>query len=207
MAEARHSTVLDTGLQYIGTVYAKALIAAAEKSGTTEKVLEELDAFVSDVLDAFPKFEATLGSPRVPFESKERALDRAFANKMSPQLLNFLKVLTRRGRFEAVRAVRLAARKIYNDLRGRVEVHLTTAEPLDASTRDLVLTKLKAALKTEIDLKTYVDPELLGGLTIRVGDTVYDGSLANQLARLRNELVATATQRLRAESDRFAVAN
>jgi F-type H+-transporting ATPase subunit delta len=112
---------------------------------------------------------------------------------MSPQLLNFLKVLARRGRFEAVRAVRHASRKIFNDLRGRVEVFVTTAAPLSDAIRDLVLAKLKSSLKSEIDLKTHVDPNLLGGLRIRVGDTVYDGSLANQLARLRSELVATAT--------------
>jgi F-type H+-transporting ATPase subunit delta len=80
-------------------------------------------------------------------------------------------------------------------------------EPLDRATRDLVLAKLKSSLGVEIDLKTSVDPDLLGGLVIRVGDTVYDGSLANQLARLRNELVATATQRMRANTDRFTVAN
>src|SRR5262245_14487792 len=127
MAEGEHSTVLDTELQYIGTVYAKALIAATEKSGNTEAVLAELDALIADVLERLSKFEATLSSPRVPFESKEQMLNRAFANKMSPQLLNFLKVLARRGRFDALRAVRLATRKIFNELRGRVEVHLTTA--------------------------------------------------------------------------------
>ncbi len=207
MAEARQSTILDTGLQYLGTVYAKALIGAAEKAGTTDAVLEQLDSLVTDVLDVLPQFEATLNSPRVPFDSKERLLDQAFRHQMAPQLFNFVKVLARRGRFNCVRAVRRAARKIYNELRGRLEVHLTTAEPIDRATHELVLAKLKGSLGSEIDLKTSVNPDVLGGLVIRVGDTVYDGSLANQLARLRNELVATTTQHMRADADRFAVAN
>jgi F-type H+-transporting ATPase subunit delta len=207
MTEVQHRTVLDTGLQYLGTVYAKALIGAMEKVGKTEEVLEELGAFIAEGLDPFPRFDATMCSPRGPQESKERALERAFRGKLSPQLLDFLKVLARRGRFDAIRAVHQAARKILNDLRGRVEVHLTTAEPIDSATREMILGKLRSSLKTEIDLKTHLDPKLLGGLLIRVGDTVYDGSLANQLARLRNELVATATQRMRVEAERFSVAN
>ena len=207
MAEARQSTIRDTGLQYLGNVYAKALIAATESAGKTEAVVEELDAFITEVLDSNRRLEAVLSSPRISFENKERILHHALANKMSPLLLNFLKVLVRRGRFQAVRAVAVAARKIVNDLRGRVEVHLTTAEPINAATRDLILAKLKGSLKSEIDLKTNVDAQVLGGVVIRVGDTVYDGSLANQLARLRTELVASTTQRMRQESDRFAVAN
>src|SRR6185503_14304012 len=126
MAEVEQRSIHDTGLQYLGTVYAKALIGATEKAGKTEAVLEELDSLVTDVLSALPRLDATLCSPRVPFESKERILDQAFRGKMSVQLLHFLKVLARRGRFHCVRAVRQAARKILNDLRGRVEVLVTT---------------------------------------------------------------------------------
>lgn len=207
MADARQNTVLDTGLQYLGTVYAKALIGATEKSKTTDTVVQELDSLVQDVLQRLPKYEATLSSPRVSFENKESLLDRAFRGKMSPQLLTFLKVLCRHGRFNAIRAVRQAAQKIVNELRGRVEVIVTTAEPMSSATRDLIVGKLKTALRRDIDLHTAVNPELLGGLMIRVGDTVYDGTLANELARLRNELVATASAQMRSEADRFAVAN
>jgi F-type H+-transporting ATPase subunit delta len=207
MAEARQSTVLDTGLQYLGTVYAKALIAAAEKTGTTELVLSELDSLVEDVLQRLPTLERTLNSPRVSFESKESLLEKAFRGKMSAQMINFLKVLARHGRFSAVRAVRQAARRIFNELRGILEVYVTTAESIDSATHKLVVEKLKAALGREIDLTTTVNPDLLGGVQIRVGDTVYDGSLANQLARLRKELVSTASVRMRTEVGRFAVAN
>lgn len=207
MAEAQQNTVLDTGLQYLGTVYAKALLGATEKSGTTEAVLAEFDSLIQDVLAKLPALEQTLRSPRVPFEAKESLLNRSFQGKMTPQLLTFLKVLTRHGRFSAIRAVRAATRKLFNDLRGRLEVHVTTATPMDGSTRDAVLAKLKTNLKREVDLHTSVDPELLGGLLIRIGDTVYDGSIANQLQRLQKELVAASTVRMRTQADKFAVAN
>lgn len=207
MSDAQHPTILNTGHQYLGTVYAKALIGAAEKAGVTDRVVAELDSLVSDVLARLPSLTATLESPKVPFDVKSAMLDKAFRGKMSDETLHFLKVLTRRGRFDCIRAVRQAVRKIVNDLRGRIEVLLTSAQPIDAATRDLVVAKLRTALGREIDLRTKVDPHVLGGMVLRVGDTVYDGSLANQLSRLRTELVAAAGAQLRADASRFSVAN
>src|SRR5262245_46726349 len=117
MEEVRHSTVLDTGLQKLGTVYARALLGATEKAGNTDEVVAEFRGLVHDVLGRLPQFDATLTSPRVPFESKERLLDRALQGKIAPQLLNFLKVLARRGRFDAVRAVEIEVKKTLNELR------------------------------------------------------------------------------------------
>lgn len=206
MEETRHATVLESGLQHLGSVYAKALLGACEKTGTSETVLAELDSVIRDVLERIPDFESTLVSPRIPFEAKEQLLDRAFGGKMSLALLNFLKVLARRGRFNCLRAVQLAAKKLLNELRGRVEVRLVTAEPIDNAMRDLIVAKVTAALGQEVDLQASVQSGLIGGLVIRVGDTVYDGSVANQLKQLRSELVDRAIQSMRGQADRFAVA-
>ena len=66
MAETtRHWTVLDSAQQHLGKVYAKALIGAAEKAGAVEQVLDEFQAFQTDLLDAIPRFESLLASPRV----------------------------------------------------------------------------------------------------------------------------------------------
>lgn len=207
MEQIRHTTVLDPNLRYLGTVYAKALLGASEKAGNTEAVLAELDSLIRDVLDQLPQLEATLASPRVAWEIKEQLLDRAFRGTMTPQTLTFLKVLIRRGRFDGVRAVYLAAKRLFNEIRGKVEVCLTTAEPLDAATRNLIVAKLESSLGRNVDLQSDVNADLIGGLVIRIGDTVYDGSLADQLDRLRDKLVARATQTLRSDADRFAVAN
>jgi len=207
MDEARHPTVLDTGLQHLGTIYAKALLAATERTGNTDIVLAEFDSLLDDVLPQLPSLESVLAAPRVPFEAKEKLLDAAFGGKSSREFLHFLKVLTRRGRFGAARAVRAAARRLLNELRGRVEVRLTSATAVDADTLQLIRNRLQQSLQREIDLHTHVDEELIGGLVIRVGDTVYDGSVANQLRQLRSELVARTAQTMRSQTDRFAVAN
>ncbi len=206
MAKARPTTVFDTGLQHLGTVYAKALLGAGEKAGDTERVLDELRSLVEDVLDRLPELEAALVAPKVPLESKLRMLDQAFQRSMTPTLLNFLKVLARRGRFACIRAVQQAARRLYNELRGRVEVQVRSAQPLTAAQQKLTANQLRQSLGREVDMQWDLDPQLIGGLVIRVGDTVYDGSVANRLQRLRDTMVAKTTQQIRDELERFALA-
>jgi F-type H+-transporting ATPase subunit delta len=204
MAETKHDTVFDTGQQYLGSVYAKALLASSENAGETEAVMEGLQSIVDDVLEQAPGLEATLISPRVPLEAKETMLQTAFAKKAAPTLLTFLKVLCRRGRFDCLRAILRAARKQYNDLRGRIEIQVSTADPLSAEDLKTTTNQLRGALGCEVDVQVKIVPELIGGIVIRVGDTVYDGSLANRLKQLRNDMVAKSIQQIRSELDRFA---
>lgn len=207
MAEADQKTVFDTGLQYLGGVYAKALLGATEKAGNTDSVLDELDSVVDDVLAGVANLEITLAAPRVPLEVKTGMLDRAFGGKMSAQLLNLLKVLCRNGRFECIHAIRKAAHEQYNELRGRVEVLARSAEPLEGDAIKLVRTQLQASLGRDVDLKVSVDPELIGGIVLKIGDTVYDGSVVNRLASLREALLQKTGQQLRDNLDRFALAD
>ncbi len=204
MAETKHDTVFDTGQQYLGSVYAKALLASSENAGETEAVMEGLQSLVDDVLEQAPGLEATLISPRVPLEAKEAMLETAFGGQAAPTLLTFLKVLCRRGRFDCLRAILTAARKRYNDLRGRIEVQVSAADALSAEDLEATTNQLRGALGREVDLQVKIVPELIGGIVIRVGDTVYDGSLANRLKQLRNDIVAESTQQIRSELDRFA---
>lgn len=206
MADEQQQTVFDTGQQYLGGVYAKALLGASENAGVTDAVLEELEAVVADVLNQLPNVEQTLSSPRVPLEAKEQMLEQAFGGKMTVELLRFLKVVARRGRFDCLRAIAKAAREQFNEMRGRVAVQVRAAEPLDQAAYDQVSSQLQASLGKEVDLQVDVDPDLIGGLVFRIGDTVYDGSVANRLARLRGDVLSRASQQMRGNVDRFALA-
>jgi F-type H+-transporting ATPase subunit delta len=125
---------------------------------------------------------------------------------MAPVLLNFLKVLVEHGRFGSIRAIRRSARKIYNDLRGRMEVTVRTATPLSNPLRQTIAERLKAQLGKEIELVTQVDPELLGGLVVKIGDTLYDGSLRNRLERTRGVALEATMAKIAQSTDRFATA-
>lgn len=201
---ASHPKAFDPGKQHLGTVYAQALLGAAEAAGETDSILSEFQAFIDQVLNRIPKFEAALVSPRVPLESKERMVDGAFQNRMSGTLLNFLKVVARHGRLDCLRAINAAARRLYNQMRGRLEVTVRTAEPLDASGIEMVTSRLRAALGGEIELQTQVDPELIGGIVVRMGDKVFDGSVSNRLERMRKSAAASTAVKIREAISRFA---
>jgi F-type H+-transporting ATPase subunit delta len=206
MADAAHTTVLDSTQQHLGSVYAEALLGAAEKAGKAETVLQELRSLVEDVLAKLPTFDAVLKSPRIAHEEKVRILDKAFQGKMSAELLNFLKVVSRHGRLESLRAINRAAQKLYHERMGRVEVRVRTAEPLPEELYKQIGDKLRQALGREPVLQMEIDPDLIGGVVIRIGDTVYDGSIARQLVRLREETAAKIGRELRRAGDRFAIA-
>lgn len=192
----------DTDQQQLGALYAKALLGAA--GDEAESVLEELDALLDEVLAKQPKLGAVLSSPRVPHADKERMLDTALGGKMSPVLLNFLKVCSRRRRLDCLGAMRSEAWHLFNEMRGRVEVQVATAAPLEAARREALQEQLGKLLGAQVVLLTRVDPELIGGLVVRVGDTVYDGSVSNRLSRFRDEALKNVAATVRASIDKFS---
>ena len=208
MSETQASkTSVDTGQQYLAAVYAKALLGATERAGNTEAVLEELEALLSEVFQRLPKLESALTSPRVGQEEKLRLLELAIGSRVSQSLLDFLKVLARRGRLDCLRAITRAARQQLNEIRGRVEVTLVTAEPLGEDSTRQAAERLQTALGQQIDLSTSVDPDLIGGAIVRVGDTIFDGSVINRLEQMRRTAHTNSAQKMRDELDRFATSN
>ncbi|MDX1945066.1 MAG: ATP synthase F1 subunit delta [Pirellulaceae bacterium] len=205
MAKSRKNAALDSGRQHLATVYAKALVGAADKLGQAADVIEELGSVVDDVLDKLPTFDQALASPRITLEEKLALIDRAFAGKMSATLLNFLKVVAKHERLDCLRAIRRAAEKLYNQMQGLVEVTVETASPLNNQLAQKIVGRLTQLLGKQVVLATEINPDLLGGLVVRVGDTVYDASLAGQLSRMQGVTLEQTTQAIRTSLDKFAV--
>jgi F-type H+-transporting ATPase subunit delta len=206
MENVEHSNVLDTDQQRIGEIYARSLLAIGQQSGQVPELLGQLDSFTA-ALAKLPSFRALLESPRVSFDEKTRLIDRALGNKATPHFRNFVKVLARHDRVSCLPAVWTAAKNLDNEYRGRVGVILITAEPIDDDVRTYAVTSLTKTLGKEIELNSRVDPSILGGAIVRVGDTVYDGSAKNQLRRARSAAVQRAFQEIRDSFNRFATEN
>jgi F-type H+-transporting ATPase subunit delta len=194
----------DMGLWRAATVYARSLVDAAEAAKQTEVVLGEFDSLIEDVLDRLPKLEGVLASGFVDEDVKESMLDKAFANRASPLFVSFLKVVARHGRLDMLRLIHLAFQFEYNKVRNKVQVMVSTAEPLDSAAEQRIIGDLQTRLHLQPVLDKQVHPELIGGIVLRVGDRVFDGSIATQLKKLREKMLSRSVHEIQSGRNRFS---
>jgi F-type H+-transporting ATPase subunit delta len=199
----RQHTVMDLAHEEIARVYAQAFLGAANNAGNAAEMVDELNSLVHDVLDSFPDLEATLSSALLSPEQKEQVLDRIFGGRATPLFVNFLKVLSAHGRLGILRAVARAAAKLFNRQSGRVEVELSVAYPLDDGLRTEVTDALRASLGAEPVVSLQVDPALVAGFVVKVGDTVYDGSVRTRFERARKAMIERAIERIETQPEKF----
>jgi len=205
---------LDVGAQQLATVYAQAFLdavdAAAAKgapggsdSVRAEAVLAELDGFLAEGIDRFPKLEAVLTSALISPDKKAALLDRVFKGKLSPLLLSFLKVLAHHGRLDILRSVHWAAHKLFDESRKVARVEVSSAVPLDEPLKARLTESIRQMTGGSPVLEMHVQPDLIGGLVMRIGDSVYDGSISTRLNKLRQQMIDRSVHEIQSRRDRF----
>ncbi len=175
--------------------YATALLDTAEPEGLAETVAGDL-AVVAQAVGQVPELEVFWLTPLIPVDVRVERIVAALDGRVCGLTLDFLRVLIRNGRGGLVALVgeRYA---LLRDVRGgKVPVTVTTAVPLDEATKEQVASALREALDAEPVMRVEVDPDVLGGVTVRIGDRVMDASLAGALARLRAELIRRGSERM-----------
>lgn len=205
--DIREKTVLDTEQQSVGKVYAQALLDAAEAQGVTEKLVAEFDSFIDDVLNRNRRFEELLGSKMLQPAELVGILDRTLQGRASRLFLNFLKVIAEHGRLDAVRAIGEATHDCYNRMRGLVDVVVVTAAEIPQAAADAIGQELRPLIGGQPRVSRKIDPHLIGGLVVQVGDTVYDGSVASQLERAKTQMIQRSIHGISSRRDRFGAAS
>jgi F-type H+-transporting ATPase subunit delta len=195
---------VNVGAQQVAMIYARALLGAAQEAGQTEQVLAELDSFVTDVLDRFPKLEAVLSSALVSPDQKSRLLDRVFGRLASKPLLNSLKVIARHGRLNILRDVHRAAHELFDQIRGVVRVQVASAAELNEELKRRLTESVRQMFGGSPVLEVETRAELIGGLMMRVGDTVYDGSISTHLEKIRQQMIDRSVHEIQSRRDRFS---
>ena len=194
----------DVGVEKVATLYAEAFLAAAEKAGETDSAVETLVSLVDDVVCQFPEFQQLLGSILISHDEKNTVLDRVFGDNAPPLVLDFLKVLSKHGRLDCLAAVRKAAEKLWDQKQGRVAVELTTPVPVDEATALDIAQGLSKKLNARSTITRKVDPRIIGGAILRVGDTVYDNSVAAQLQLIRKRMINRSVHEIQSGRNRFS---
>lgn len=207
MAEAtptRPSHVLeDPSARSVARVYAQAYLNAARSAGV-EQPLEELTSFHDDVLLRNPGFASLLRSEMISRDDKLSLIERAIQPNCTPFLANFLKVLARHDRLELFPLILEEAWLEQERRAGQRRVAVRTAVPLAEQQLEAIRQRLRSDLKVEPILIPEVDADLLGGLVVQVGDTVYDGSLQTKLKNLRHRLKEGYLNEIQRRRDRFS---
>jgi F-type H+-transporting ATPase subunit delta len=187
--QVHHATVFDDATRHVARIYAEALLAAADKRQQTTEVLEELEFLVHDLAARDPAIRAYFAGAVIGRERKRDALRRAFEGKVNDLLYNFLLVLNDHNRLGILRAVAVALRDMYERRAGRMHVTVNAATPLADDQQERLRQELRDKFGREPILSVRVDPDLLGGLVVRVDDWVYDGSVRARLERIQNQLI------------------
>jgi F-type H+-transporting ATPase subunit delta len=195
--------VTDVSAVRVARVYAEALLEAATEQNQVQEVLDELSELVDNVLGKDADLWAFLESPIISRERKEEVIARAFKGRASEMVYRFLEVLNHHGRFELLRAIRAVYHELLVDRRQQTPVYVTSAAPLTDAQRETILARLRQGMQREPILREQVDPELLGGLTIRAGDWLFDGSLRARLEQLRTQLIERSSHEIQSGRDRF----
>jgi len=201
--QVRHATVLDDTTRHVARVYAEALYNAADKRQETVGILEDLEGLVSQVFRRDPGIEAFLASAAVGRERKAQLIRRAFEGRAGDLLVNFLQVLNEHDRLDLLRAIAAAYRDLYDRRSGRIHVHVRSAVPLGQDQQEKLKQELRASFGKEPMLDTRVDPDLLGGLVVRVGDWLYDASVRTRLEDIRDQVIERSSHEIQSGRDRF----
>lgn len=207
MAEAstsRPSHVLeDPSAQAVARVYALAYLNAAVQTGV-EHPLEEITSFQDDVLNPNPRFRDLLFSEAIGHDEKVALIERTIQPAASPFFINFLKVLAGHGRLNLLPLILNVAWLEHEQRSGRQRVTVKSAVPLNEEQLSSIKNRLQSALNSEPILIPSVDENLIGGLVIQVGDTVYDGSLQTRLSSLRQRLRKGYLHEIQSGRNRFS---
>jgi F-type H+-transporting ATPase subunit delta len=203
LAEAARpkSVMEDPSSTAIAQTYADAFLRAA--GDDADSILEEFTSLQDDVLKPNPAFERMLLGDSMGREDKEDLIDRALAPHASPVFSNFLRVLARHERLDLLPQILGQAHVAREVELGKQRVVVTTAKPLSPDDLRRVEAELDAATSYTPVVIPEVDRAILGGMVIRVGDTVYDSSLKARLRQLRGRLKAKATHEIQSGRDRL----
>jgi F-type H+-transporting ATPase subunit delta len=170
--------------------YAEAAFEVAQRDGTIESWRSELDAAAAVIGDE--RAMDALANPALPIDQRSTAVASLLKGTASAPVQNLVQLLLRRGRIEELARVAVEFRRLDDRRQGITHATVTSAAPLSQDEIRALTARLEQSTGGRIALATQVDESLLGGLVVRIGDRLIDGSVRGRLERLRNQLISGA---------------
>lgn len=171
--------------------YAVALFNAAESAGEgiTEQIQKEL-SLISDLWQKNAQLRAFLEAPQISGEEKDKLLQTTFQGRISELLLQFLLFLLSKGRLENIVGIDTQYDGLLKEKEGLVEAQVITASPLDEKLSLSLKEKMEKKTGKKVSLIFKLDPQIIGGIRVIVGNQIIDKSIRTELDRLREDLLS-----------------
>lgn len=164
--------------------YARALLEEADRVGLLDEVDDDMQ-MIRQSLDDVRELSRFVNSPVIPEGRKKSAMKALFENRVTGLTLRFLLLLIEKDRETILSTITDTYRRLRDEQENVVPVQARVAQPLDDEERSRLVERLESMTGQQVRLEVEHTPELLGGLVVRIGDTVYDGSVRQKLQNLR----------------------
>jgi F-type H+-transporting ATPase subunit delta len=174
-------------MEEIATVYARSLFEVAREQDKLDVVREQLGAF-ADALSETRELQVFLFSPYFSTQEKKDGLERAVTGA-DPVVMNFLELLIEKHRTPAIFRIRARYDALWEEENRLLPVQITSAVQLDEAIVKQLGDRISEQTGRKVELSSSVEPDILGGIVVRVGNSVLDASVRNRLEQLRKQVV------------------
>jgi len=185
--------------------YARSLFELTQAKGgrdAIESVLGQLEDLL-EIARSDPRFSEFLASRVLPSKSRGVSIKKIFDGRVDPLVLNFLLVLNDKGRLAHLAPIVGAFDAMAQDIFGRVEVDVYTAAPASGEELAGIKKNLEAKLGKDVIVHPYTDGSMIGGVKLRIGDQLIDGSIATRLRRMKQRLATDGMAEFRARAEKI----
>jgi F-type H+-transporting ATPase subunit delta len=170
----------------VASRYAKSLIDLAKEQKVLDKVKADVDLFI-ETGKKEAQLLAVLKNPIISLDKKAAILKELFADKVQPMMVSFFNIMVNKGRAGLLNATAKEFVNLYNLDKGLVKAKVTSATALSEESKKQLVEAVKSATKGDVILEAKVDPSLIGGFVLQVGDRQFDASLNSKLKKLKKE--------------------
>jgi F-type H+-transporting ATPase subunit delta len=177
-------------MEEIAQVYSRSMFGVAKEHGNLDRIREELGAF-ADALAQNRELSVFFFSPYFSTEEKKEALARTLVDA-DPTFVNFLKLLIENHRLPLIHRIRRQYDILWDRENRRLPMEITSAVELERSVVEALENGIREQTGHNVELESHVDPEILGGIVLRVGNSILDASVRHRLEQLRKEVARVA---------------
>lgn len=176
--------------EYLDRRYALALYEVAEKNGKVDEYLGDLRE-ICELIDKDAEFQEVIKQPQISTKQKKRIFINIFKGKIDEELLSFLLILIEKDRILFLKEKLKEMEKIHLDKLNVLQGIVKTTIPLEEYEYNSLVEKLEKKYNKDIILKKIIDPEILGGIYVRIGNDIIDGTVKTRLEDLKKLMLTT----------------